>query len=94
MGKRQDQDQIGACRPLIRVPVKLEDKHTRQEQQLGALVDAFLCLDVPAAVLADTARRCAPLWNAGIERRERLGLPPLENPHWDWSATVTRRRGP
>lgn len=70
---------------MTRVPVKLEDKHTRQGQQRGTLVDAFLCLDVPASILSETAKSWEPLWNAGIERRERLGKPPLENPHWNWS---------
>ncbi len=70
---------------MTRVPVKLEDKHTRQGQSRGRLVNAFLCLDVPAPVLAETARNWEPLLNAGLERRGRLGLPALENPHWNWS---------
>ena len=74
---------------MTRVPIKLEDKHTRLNGQRGMLVDAFLCLDVPASVMADTAKGWAPLWNAGIERRMRLGLPPIENPHWNWSAKAS-----
>jgi hypothetical protein len=70
---------------MTRIPIKLEDKHTRQGQEGGSLVGAFLCLDVPAATLADTARIWEPLLNAGFERRERLSLPPMENPHWSWS---------
>jgi phosphoglycerate dehydrogenase-like enzyme len=43
-------------------------------------------MGIPAAVLAETGQRWKPLWEAGLARRKRLGLPPLENEHWDWSA--------
>jgi hypothetical protein len=71
---------------MTRFPVRLEDKHTRQGSKRGQLVDAFLCLDVPASLIAQTISRWKPLWDAGLERRQRLGLPRLENEHWDWLA--------
>lgn len=71
---------------MNRTPIKLEDKHTRQANQRGELVDALLCLDLPSSRIADTASRWRPLWAAGLQRRRRLGLPPLENEHWDWTA--------
>src|SRR5436853_212356 len=71
---------------MTQFPIKLEDKHTRQGNQRGQLVEAFLCLDVPASLIAETVARWKPVWDAGLERRRRLGLPQLENEHWDWLA--------
>jgi hypothetical protein len=71
---------------LKRIPIKLEDKHTRQDHQTrGLLVDAFLCVDVSTPDIAATSKLWQPLWIAGLRRRQRLGLPRLENSHWDWS---------
>ena len=67
-------------------PIKIEEKHARQEDRKERLVDAFLCLDVAASLVAETGLRWKPLVEAGVERRHRLGLPPLENEHWDWSS--------
>jgi hypothetical protein len=69
---------------MTRFPAKLEDKHTREGKHRGKLVDAFVCLDVPAGLIAETILNWKPLWDAGLERRHRLGMPPLENEHWDW----------
>jgi len=71
---------------MTRFPIKLEDKHTRQTGQRGRLVDASLCLDVSASLIAETVARWRPIWIAGLERRRRLNLPRLENEHWDWLA--------
>lgn len=71
---------------MTRFPAKLEDKHTRQGNQRGKLVDASVCLDVPASLIAETIFKWKPLWDAGLERRQTLGLPRLENEHWDWLA--------
>jgi hypothetical protein len=69
---------------MTRFPIQLEDKHTRQGNERGKLVDAFLCLDVSAALIAETVAGWAPIWNAGLERRSHQGLPPPANEHWDW----------
>jgi hypothetical protein len=69
---------------MTRFPIKLEDRHTRQGSQRGRFVEASLCLDVPAAVIEQTVGKWKPIWEAGIERRHPLRLPPLENEHWDW----------
>ncbi len=71
---------------MIRFPAKLEDKHTRQANQRGNLVDAFVCLDVSASLIAETISKWSPLRDAGIKRRQTRGLPRLENEHWDWLA--------
>ena len=71
---------------MTRFPAKLEDKHTRQGSHRGKLVEASVCLDVPASLIAETISKWKPLWDAGLERRKTLGLPRLENEHWDWLA--------
>ena len=71
---------------MTRFPIKLEDKHTRQGRQRGQLVEASVCLDVSASLIADSVARWKTLWVAGLERRRGLGVPAVENEHWDWLA--------
>jgi hypothetical protein len=46
---------------MTRFPAKLEDKHTRQGSQRGRLVEASVCLDVPASLIAETISKWKPL---------------------------------